>query len=591
MKCLQSGKYTVVISITAFLVMTSCPRQEISPKDPSSSKPAEEKEDQEKSMKEKVQKQADSFLADYFEKAALLETKQASYYWKAANSGKKEDFAAYEKAELALKKLQSDSASFATIKSLLEKKEFLEPLTIRSLEVAYLDFKGNQLPEEMLAELVKESTEIGRIFSTFRGKLDGKEVSDNELQKILREENNSGRRSKIWSSLKQIGDAVGPQLVNLAKLRNKAAQKLGYKNFWEMRILLQEYDPEQIMDLFKELDDLTRKPFEKMKARMDKDLARRFRVPVSKLMPWHYDNPFFQAPPPSPDVDLDVFFKDKTEKEIVELSRKFFADISLPVEDILKRSDLYEREGKDQHAFCIAIDRLGDVRILVNIKPTAKWMGTQLHELGHAVYYKYIDFSLPHNLKDVAHILTTEGVAMLFGALAGNPEWLIKYAGADPKKVKKLGSHILEQRRREQLIFTRWTLVMLHFEKALYENPERDLKELNALWWDMVEKYQNLNRPQNRNAADWASKPHFTIAPVYYHNYMLGELFASQLRAGYLKHAKDSGSTAESIFTTDFGEFLIEKVFKPGRKMHWPAFVETSTGFTLSAKFFASELE
>ena len=42
---------------------------------------------------------------------------------------------------------------------------------------------------------------------------------------------------------------------------------------------------------------------------------------------------------------------------------------------------------------------------------------------------------------------------------------------------------ILEQRRREQLIFARWTMVMLHFEKALYEDPDQDL---NRLWWDDV---------------------------------------------------------------------------------------------------------
>ena len=36
-------------------------------------------------------------------------------------------------------------------------------------------------------------------------------------------------------------------------------------------------------------------------------------------------------------------------------------------------------------------------------------------------------------------------------------------------------------------MFARWALVMLHFEKALYANPEQDL---NKLWWDIVERYQ-----------------------------------------------------------------------------------------------------
>ena len=68
---------------------------------------------------------------------------------------------------------------------------------------------------------------------------------------------------------------------------------------------------------------------------------------------------------------------------------------------------------------------------------------------------------------------------------------------------------------------------MLRFEKALYDNPDQDL---NKLWWDLVEKYQMVQRPEGRNAPDYASKIHIVSAPVYYHNYMMGELFASQVQ-------------------------------------------------------------
>ncbi len=50
-----------------------------------------------------------------------------------------------------------------------------------------------------------------------------------------------------------------------------------------------------------------------------------------------------------------------------------------------------------------------------NIVPNEYWMGTMLHELGHAVYSsKNIPASVPYVLRGEAHILTTEGVAMLF---------------------------------------------------------------------------------------------------------------------------------------------------------------------------------
>ena len=76
------------------------------------------------------------------------------------------------------------------------------------------------------------------------------------------------------------------------------------------------------------------------------------------------------------------------------------------------------------------VDRKGDVRILANIKPNDKWMATMLHECGHAVYDKYLDVNLPYILREPAHILSTEAIALLMGRLETDPDWLIMYAGA-----------------------------------------------------------------------------------------------------------------------------------------------------------------
>jgi peptidyl-dipeptidase A len=212
-----------------------------------------------------------------------------------------------------------------------------------------------------------------------------------------------------------------------------------------------------------------------------------------------------------------------------------------------------------------------------------------LHELGHAVYDVGIDRQLPFNLREPAHAFTTEGVAMLFGALAKNPSWMVRYAGADASRVSESAGPILEQRRREQLIFARWTLVMLFFEKAFYEDPDQDL---NSLWWDFVERFQLVKRPQDRDQPDWAAKPHFTIAPVYYHNYMLGELFAAQLRHTLAELAGHEGPAAELRFEgrKDFGRYLTDNIFLPGKRQPWPEFVRRATGEPLTAKYFAAEV-
>ncbi|MHC4399184.1 MAG: M2 family metallopeptidase [Planctomycetota bacterium] len=538
---------------------------------------------------ERLKSEAVEFLESYQKDLARLEIPASLASWRAANSGKKEDIDALAAARLEVRKFHSDRAVYRRLQKLLTVESELDSVAARALRIVELAYRENQLPPDLLEKMVSLSTEIEKKLSTFRAEIDAKKLSNNDLLEMLRKEDDSKRRKEIWEALKQVGGVVGPSIVELAKLRNRAAGELGFDDYWQMSIALQEHDPKQLLAVFDELERLTRDPFTRMKAVMDRELAERFGIEPEAVMPWHYDNPFFQAAPPSAAVDLDEFYQKKPKEEIVEIARLFFADIGLPIDEVIRRSDLYEREGKDQHAFCTSIDRADDVRTLCNVRPTAEWMDTMLHEQGHAVYDLGIDRSLPYNLRSPAHAFTTEGVAMLFGALAKTPSWMVAYAGADEERVDELAEAILGQRRREQLIFARWTMVMLHFEKALYEDPERNL---STLWWDYKERFQGLTRPENRHAPDWAAKPHFTIAPIYYHNYMLGELFAAQLRHVLAEVSGHDGPTATLRFQgrKDFGTFLRDKVFRPGHLLPWPGFVETAANEPLTARFFAAEV-
>lgn len=534
------------------------------------------------------QQLANEFLQAYQTEFAKLEKTNNELYWKASISGKDEDFQAAGAAELALRQFHSSAEKFKIIKDLLTQKNQLEEITTRQLEVAYLLFAGNQLPADMLKQMVEQQKELEKINSNFRGKIGDQEYPNNQLIQIMRKETNSTKRKAAWEALKQVGAVIGPKVVELAKLRNQAAQKMGYANFWEMQIRLQEHDPAMIMSIFEELEKLTAEPFRKAKAQLDAELAKKFKIKITDLMPWHYDDPFFQEAPSSAAVDLDTFFQNKKEQDIVDIAKAFFAGIDLPIDDIVQQSDFFEKQGKDQHAYCTTIDRGADVRMLLNIKSNARWMDTMLHESGHAVYFKWTDRSLPYNLRDAAHIFTTEGVAMMFGALAKTPRWLGEFIKVDPQILAAKAKAILEQRRLEQLVFMRWALVMLHFEKKLYENPDQDL---NTLWWDLVERMQMLKRPAGRNNPDWASKVHFVIAPVYYHNYALGELFAAQLRKAIAKLVEHNGPIYELNWNNKrIGTFLREKIFAPGMKVHWPQFVEAATSEPLSAKDFAAEV-
>ena len=144
--------------------------------------------------------------------------------------------------------------------------------------------------------------------------------------------------------------------------------------------------------------------------------------------------------------------------------------------------------------------------------------------------------------------------------------------------------------RNQLLIFSRWCQVMLRFEKGMYEDPSQDL---NKLWWDLVEKYQGLKRPEGRNAPDYASKIHICSAPVYYHNYMMGQLFASQVHHAIAKELYDSAAPGTVLYIGDkrVGDFMKRKVFEPGRTLSWKTLTRHATGEELSPKFFAKDFQ
>jgi peptidyl-dipeptidase A len=260
--------------------------------------------------------------------------------------------------------------------------------------------------------MVRKAMEAESVFNTFRARLDGREVTDNEIRDILRREKKSEERRAAWEASKQVGAAVSALVREVVKLRNRAARHLGFESFYSMSIFLQEQDVRELRSLFDDLAANTDAPFQQVKSEIDAVLCDRFGARADALMPWHYSDPFFQEAPSIVDYDLDSPFQGR---DVVALSRAFFRGIDLPVDDILEHSDLYEKKGKEQHAYCIDIDRLGDVRVLANVRDNEQWMGTMLHELGHAAYDQNIDRDLPFLLRTAAHTLTTEAVAMFFG--------------------------------------------------------------------------------------------------------------------------------------------------------------------------------
>jgi len=534
--------------------------------------------------KEQMEKDLNAFLAKYDSVVQPLMKESNLAYWNASISGKAEDWKKSEELNIELTKIFANKDDFATLKKIKESNTITDEIRKRELDVLYNAYLSNQVDTSLLNEVIKMQIAIEQKYSNFRAEVDGKKLTDNDVEEVLKKSTNSEELRKTWEGHKAIGPVVAEDIRNLVRKRNEIAKELGFGNYHEMSLKLSEQDPEEISKLFDELDLLTKDSFIALKGEIDNFLAQRNNVKKEELMPWHYQNRFFQEAPEIYSIELDKYYKGQN---IEKLTTDYFQSIGMDIGDIIAKSDLYEKQGKNQHAYCIDIDNLGDVRVLCNIKPNYTWMGTMLHEFGHAVYDKYIDQELPFALRNPAHTFTTEAIAMFFGRMASNPAFLVDMKLADDPEAKTIAEESFKVLRLEQLTFSRWSQVMYRFEKSLYADPNQDL---NLLWWDLVQKYQMMNRPEGRNQPDWASKIHIATSPCYYHNYLLGELLASQLNHHIAGTLLKSDDFRQSYYgKSEVGKYLLESVFVPGAKWSWNEMIEKATGEKLTAKYYAEQ--
>jgi len=537
-------------------------------------------------MSQDAADQAREFVREHERKIQPLQIAANRAWWTANITGKDEDFAAKEETENKINDALADKQQFARLKALHAAK-IADPVLARTIAVLYLQYLDKQVDPGLLRRMTAKANSIEKAFNVFRAQVGEKSLTDGEVRQILQKSKDSPERQAAWEASKRVGAAVETDLRDLVRLRNEAATGLGFPDYHHLQLHLSELTQEQVLKIFDELDELTRQPFARAKSRIDEKLAKDYSLTPAQLRPWHYHDPFFQEAPAVYAADLDQPFVDA---DIQRICREFYAGIGLPIDDVLARSDLYEKRGKSPHAFCTDIDRAGDVRVLGNIRPTEYWMSTMLHELGHSVYSsKNIPAELPWALRTDAHILCTEGLAMMFERFSKSAEWLKAY-GVTVQEPEKFSASAATMRRDRLLIFSRWAQVMFRFEKELYRDPSQDL---NKLWWDLVEKYQLVKRPPDRNAPDYASKIHIVSAPAYYHNYLLGQLFACQLHESIAKDVLKSKDPPDAIYTRDprIGQYLRDKLFSQGALRSWNDVTRYATGAELNAKAFAAELQ
>ena len=334
-------------------------------------------------------------------------------YWEGTTTGSSAAFDRYAEVNKKIAELFSDAGTFGELHRIKESGSVTEPLMKRQLDELYNSFLARQADRSLLEAIIEKETLLERKYAAFRADFRGRRINDNEVERLLRTE-----------AHKAVGREVAGDILEVVRLRNQLADALGFTNYHSMSLMLSGEKPREVELLMNEVDALSRGSFAAVKEELDDAMARRCGIDRKELRPWHYQGRFFQEAPDLYPVDFDSYYRGRD------------------LEPMMRRSDLYPREGKNQHAFCIDMDGMGNVRVLCNLTDNERWMETMLHEFGHAAYSVGHDSNpeLPFLLREAAGIFTTEGVAMMFGRLSRNPEWMRLNLGISAEEARE--SHV-----------------------------------------------------------------------------------------------------------------------------------------------------
>ncbi|MBO8162777.1 MAG: M2 family metallopeptidase [Brevibacillus sp.] len=400
--------------------------------------------------------------------------------------------------------------------------------------------------------------------SSYRARVGGRLLDERELRAALATSEDEAERKALWFSIMRLGDVIAPDLVALVQLRNKQARQAGYRHYHELKLAACELDWALVSDvvtrLKAELDPLYRH----VKREVDEAIAKRFAISAGEIRPWHYGHPFL---PQLPGEDERVF-QAEAEERLLERLQLHFSSIGLSIGPLLSRSDLYSRPGKSPANFCLHLDRAGDVRISCHLQQNGSGLPHLLHELGHALYEQGIDPDLPYALRQHSHPFLSEAAALLFERLSNSPQWLAQlgFTLLQPSERLELAA------ARQQLLKLYHTMTVVLFEYELYSNPDQPLARR---WWELVEEVQGIHPPAEGEVACWAATAHLTTLPVYYQNYLLGEVAASQIEDSLRSRGEQWPGPAA------VGR-MAERLFWPGATLRWDQLLLSLCGQSLS---------
>jgi peptidyl-dipeptidase A len=471
---------------------------------------------------------------------------------------------------------------FELLKKLKSSGLITDTMLKRQLTVLYQSFMGPQVEATRYKKLRFAETKLWQSFSAISVELGGKKYAGGQLDSIRKNSVDTTILRKIYSAYREKGRQIAGDIIQMVKMRNDFARDFGYTDYYQLALETKDQTPEKIKKLLDEIELKTHDQFFEAKELVDKVLAKRYHVRIQDLRCYHYNDERSSYLPRKFSEKMDSLY---CKGDPIGMASQFFSGIGLPVQDVIEKSDLKYRSGKSTGTNIFNVDFKNDLRMMATIKQNADGMKKIMHLCGHASHFKNISDKVPYLLKDPNSVVA-EGVASFFENMTTNNLWLMGEFDMDSvsnQEFKLLCMHFMQV---DRLYRFRRLLVKSIFEREIYKSPDQNL---GALWYKLNEEYLGIRPPKDQNTTDWATTSYFTSFSCSVHNFVLADLFASQLQHYIEKNILDV-INPEYQDNKSIGQYLVSQLYKYGDLLPWEQLIEKSTGEPLNPAYFANYL-
>ncbi|MCB9834059.1 MAG: M2 family metallopeptidase [Planctomycetes bacterium] len=521
------------------------------------------------------------FIETHVASVSDLEAQLNLAEWRYRRHGRGPDERTIEEKRQQIEEIFANRENFARVRTYDDEGLASEDLTQRQIHVMRLRFARAQIPTETRSRSRELIEEISNVAHTYRVAIDDEELTLFEVDDIFENSEDAELREAVWGTTLEMGEDFGEHMVRLVGIRNRAARDLGYDDFYRMMLELKEVGEDGLLALVKKVVRESDAAYDKLKNEIDEEANRRFKLRRAGVMPWHYGDLFFRRMPVKKRPDFDRYFEGV---DHVGAARALFASMGFDVDPILQKSDLDTRSGMAPEIRAIHMDRRGqDVRLVGQLGDDEASMQELIGALARALYYRGLHPDLPYLLREPGHELLLEGTARIFSSLSRDPVFLGDMVGGNKSSITRNLKALGDLPRQDGLLKCRWLPAFIYFERALYENPGRDLQRI---WWDLVEIFQKIRVPPNHaHGHDWACNLDIAEDPISRQNDFLADLIAAQFRATFLRELGPG-----LVGNAGIGPFLNEKLFALGNSRHWRDLVAQATGAKLDCRHLLAEI-